>query len=519
MRRRSARPLIVGLALTGAALGGVPALMRERGWKPWVELAGGGDPQRAVVRLEESLGTLGVLFGGGLSVDTPTQEFIGGLRASLASFDLESFHALLPESDGEWRRVRIVGARQGTAYQVSQAGPGTPAEIDPSGPLGGQFGDLLLQARTRPLSRADRTNYVGALDLGLGVGQVGWQQLLAGMRETGRLLASGDPAAPSSTRDNQRRASAETRLRILEAHPRLRPEDVEVLGVLWEAYPSSSAYMATLGSVEDVLVYDPTGQGEFQQLRLRLRLDPQRLETRFPDLAEFLGELGPLFKGELLFRDAQQRNLLRLQFDTEKLEVAIEGFLRDGRLLPVGRDGRVVLDPPAPPPGVPVTFSALGHSTFNVNGIETKVRDLVLESTYLEHPAGADLVTTITRAPAVAVSGSAYGFLPTWAIDVVIPGNMEELTREFLSTACTGNQGRGVTFCLQSRQHGRDGPATLRTFGSCEILNSLLVQIAARIANEKLLPSAAAREQLWTIFQEAHQSFLADFQVFKDQVR
>lgn len=511
--------LLLGLTLGGAALAGVPTLMRERGWAPWVVLAGGGDAQRAATRLEESLGTLGVLFGGGLRVDEPTREFVSGLRGSLASFDLEGFHALLPEQDGAWRQVRIVGRREGSSYQVSQAAPGTATAIDPArGALGSQFGDLLLQARTRPVAREDRTNYVGALDLGVGVGQVGWGQLLAGLRETGRLLASGDPAGPGSVRDNQRRASAETRLRILEAHPRLRPEDVEVLGVLWEAYPHSSAFAATLGTVEDLLVYDPKGTGAYQQLRLRLRLDPARLETRYPDLAEFVRELGPLFQGELTFRDAQRRNLLRLQFDTGKLEVAIEGFLCDGRLVPVGHDGQIVLDAPSAIPGLPVTFTAEGSSTFNVNGIETRVRGLELRSTYLEQPLGADLVTTITRPPVVAVSGSAYGFLPTWAIDVVIPGNIEELTREFLTTACTGNDGRGITLGLQARQAGPQGAATLRSFGACEVLNSLLVQLAARIANEKLLPSEAARGQLWAVFQEAHQAFLADFQAWKDQL-
>lgn len=510
----------LGLALVGAALAGAPALMRERGWAPLVALAGNGDPQRAVDRLEESLGTLGVVFGGGLRVDAPTQEFVDGLRASLGSFDLESFHALLPETDGDWRRVRIVGGRQGETYQVARAGAATPPAIDAAGPLGDEFGELLLQARTRPAPRQDRVNYVGALELGLGVGRVGWPQVMGALRESALLLASGDPAAKSSTRDRERRASAETRLAVLEAHPRLRAEDVEVAGLLWEAYPRSAAYLASISSLEDVLVFDPSGRSQVQQLRLRSRLVPEKLQARFPELAEFLGEIGPLFKGELLFRDARNQNLLRLLLDTEKLEVTVEGFLHEGRLVPIGPNGLPALDGPAGAAGVPVTFSALGTSVFNVNGIETKVRDLVLQSTYLERADGADLVTAITKPPVVSVSGSAYGILPTWAIDVVIPGNMEELTREFLTTACTGDDGRGVTLSLRSRQQGGpDGPATVQMAGSSEILNSLLVQLAARIANEKLLPSDEVRAELWTIFHEAHQAFVKDFQAFKEQVR
>ena len=519
MIRATRRTWTLTLIFGTAVLAGSPALMRERGWAPWVALVGGGDPKLTVERLEESLGTLGVLLGGGLKVDAPTREFIDGLRKSLGSFDLEGFHEMLPDSEGAWRKVRIVGTRKGDAYEVGRADPKTGA-IDPHGPIGASFGDVLLEARTRPVQRPDRTNYVGMIDLGVGVGRIGWPQLLSGLSETSRLLGSGDPGSPHATREAERRAAKETRMRVLEAHPRLRGEDMEVVGLLWEAYPRTSAYLATIGSVEDVIAYDPNGKGEFQQLRLRMRLDPTRLEARFAELSEFLAEMGPLFKGELLFRDAQNRNLLRIQLDTEKLEVCVEGFVRDGRLLPVGHDGRVVLDPPPTPAGVPVTFNAVGHSTFNVNGIETRVRDMVLRSTYIEHAGGCDLLTEVTQPPTVAVSGSAYGFLPTWAIDVVIPGNMEELTREFLTTACQGDDGRGLRLALHSRQAGgKNGPATVQVCAQTEVLNSLLVRIAAQIANEKLLPSAEVREEIWTVFAEAHQAFLADFQEFAAQVR
>ena len=52
---------------------------------------------------------------------------------------------------------------------------------------------------------------------------------------------------------------------------------------------------------------------------------------------------------------------------------------------------------------------------------------------------------------------------------MVIPGNMDDLAKEFLETACGGNEGRGITFGFHVRQAEAGGPGTFAV-GCLEVL-------------------------------------------------
>lgn len=505
MARRSALVALFALTLAGGgALAGVPRLVCGRGWAPLVEL-GGGEPAVAIDRLTAALAAMRSVLHG-LSVDAPTREFVDELRGSLDDMDLEGLHELLPLREGEWRRVRVMGRREGEAYQVRLAPASAAAAIDPRG-FGARTGDLLAQLGTKPSGG----NYVTHLDAGLGVGAVGWPQITDCLAEAARLAASGDPRAGAA--DMASRPDPATRLRVVETHPALRAEDIEVLAVLWESFPHLAEVLLDVGRVDDVIVFDPRGTGQFQQLRLSGRLRPDLMEERYPELSEFLADLGPLLDARLRWVDAQGRQLARMSIDTGALSLTLEAFVRDGRLLPVGPDGQVVLDAPATTDG-PTVVKGVTDLRFNMNGIITEVRGLELDGAYARRADGADLTGRISRVPTVAVSGSAFGFLPAWAIDVVIPGNMAELTTEFLTAMCRGDGGRGASFALRARQAGQGGPAVLALSGQVEVLNSLLVRIGFQVANQKLLPDEDVREEVWDLFTRLHGAFERDLDQF-----
>lgn len=509
MARKSTLVALLVLTLTGGVLAGVPRLVRSRGWAPLVRL-GGGDAALAIERLGEGLAALRAVLHG-LTVDAPTMAFVEEVRDSLGDMDLEALHDLLPLREGEWKRVRIMGRRQGESYAVRLAPASVAASIDPRG-FGARTGDLLAQLGTRPSG----ANYVTHLDAGLGVGAVGWAQITGCLAEAARLAASGDPRA--GVADDACRPEVATRLRVVATHPALRPEDVEVLAVLWESFPHLAEVLIEMARVDDVVVFDPRGTGQFQQLRLSARLRPDLMEERYPELSEFLADLGPLLDGRVRWVDDQGRQLARMSIDTGALSLTLEGFVRDGRLLPVGGDGQVVLDAPAAT-GSPVAVKGVTDLRFNMNGIVTEVRGLEMDGTYARRPDGADLTGTISRVPTVAVSGSAFGFLPAWAIDVVIPGNIGELTTEFLTAVCRGDGGRGASFALRARQAGDGGPAVLGLSGRVEVLNSLLIRIGFQVANQKLLPDEDVREEMWGLFTRLHGAFERDLHGFAAAIK
>lgn len=503
------RPLFIVpcLAASGLALAGAPELIRPRGWAPLVQLAGAGDAKKAVESLGLGVRTLhGVLHG--LDVDAPTRTFVTGLRESLDDFDLEGFHGLLPmaEKNG-WRRARVTGRLEGQRYLLRQA-PNGVRGVDPRGPFGARAGDLVAAVGACQAEKAWRLE----LDAGVGAGAIGWGQVEAAAAEALRLVASGDPRAPGACSDAGARPGTPTRTRIARTHPGLRPEDVEVLGVLWEAFPALAEVGLTVARVEDLAVFDPTGKAAYQQLRASLVLRPDLMEERYPELAEFVAGLGPLFKADLRWLDDQGRSLARAHVQTEQLRLTLEAFVLDGRLLPVGLDGQVVV---APQPAAS-RFTCQADLTFSVNGIVTTVRGMVAETVVTRGEGGAlDVVGRIKKKPQVTVGGRAFGILPTWAVDVVIPGNLEELTNELLGTACEhawDDGERGLVMALRARRAGDAG--TFTAGGRVAVLDSALIRFGARVAGMKLVPDDETREELWRLMGEVHGAFARDLAGF-----
>lgn len=519
MRRRPA--LVASLIVIGAgvAVAGVPLLVRSRGWAPLIQLAGAGDHAVAIDGLTTGMQTLRCVLHG-LSVDEPTREFVEELRDSLGDMDLEGLHELLPLREGDWKRVRVVGRREGQAYAVRLAP--VAATLDPGRGLGARTGDLLAQVATRPIATVDgNTNFVTQLQLGLGVGAVSWGRITSCVAEAARLASSGDPRC--GAKEAGARPDTATRLKVVETHPTLRPEDIEVLAVLWESFPRLAEVLIEVARVDDVCVFDPAGTGSYQQLRLSGRLRPDLMEERYPELSEFLSDLGPLLDARVRWVDAQGRQLARMGLQTGTLSLTLEAFVRDGRLLPVAHDGQVVLEEPAPTTaGGPTVVTAFADLHFNLNGITTEVRALQIDGTYAQGDGGAVLTGRVSRVPTVVVGGRAFGFLPSWAIDVMIPGNIGELTTELLTVMCRGDGGRGATFSLCARQAASasgGGASTLELSGQLEVLNSLLIRIGFQIANQKLLPDEDVREEVWDLFTRAHGAFEQDLASFARIIR
>lgn len=506
------RPRILVPALLLAGLGvawaGVAEHVALRGWRPLVHLAGEGDSAAATKQLHAGLDAFGVVLHG-LDIDEETLEFVGGVRDSLDSFDLSGFHESLPEERAGWRQLRVAGRCQDAAYEVRQARGDAPSRVSPVGPLGDAVGDLGLELRARPVEDAQGdVNYQLQLQAGLGVGAVGWNALTDFLSESGRLAASGDTRGHRG--GDQDRPSTKTRVRLLESHPGIRPEDIEVLGVLWEAFPRVGDVLLSISRADDVMVFDVKGNGSYQQLRMAAHLRPDLIEARYPELAEFVEDLGPLAHLQVVWTDARGRQLARASFETKTLRLSFGCFVRDGRLLPV--DQGVVVTAPEPPraDGEPVRFGSRLEITSQLNGIQTRIHGLEVDWTYTTQDRGGDLVAHVTKVPKVTMSGRAFGILPTWAIDVLIPGNLDELTREFLETACKGNEGEGITFAVGGKQAVDKGPGTLSVSAGVELLDSTLISLAMSIASQKLLPSADVRGDIHSLLVALEEAFAAD---------
>ena len=155
----------------------------------------------------------------------------------------------------------------------------------------------------------------------------------------------------------------------------------------------------------------------------------------------------------------------------------------------------------------------------DVNGICTEVKDLAFKVHYESGAKGMSSVIVCDEEPKVRVHGSAFGVLPTWAIDVVIPGNMEELTRSFFHVVTRGNGGKGMVIRADTRVSANSGVSVFDLDGEAEGLNNFLVRLGFKLARKKLIPPDDAIDDLAHYLRDGHAALTKDIEEFAAGVK
>lgn len=507
-RKRALGSVAVVVAGASVAWAAAPSL-RARGWAPLVCLAAGDGPEAralAVPRIRAALATLhSVLYG--LDVDDPTREFFNKVIDQLESFDLAALYETLPEAtDGGWRSVGFTGHEDGGKYVVRTVAPGAPAKLDPET---ARFGDVAFRFRSKHASGEGNDDFVGNGRTNLGLGTITWRQFLGAIGETIRLVESTAPGAPKG---DAPRPSPEALAQVKKDNPKLGPEDLEVIALFREGYPKVYEHLRTLYRTDDVLVYDPDEE-DWRQVHLVLGIRQDSAEQNYPALWKWIARWGALAQGRLEITDDKGRVVATFRFSTKDLSITLDAFFSHGKLCPV-EAGKVLVEE-----GYDLEATARAHHRdrwsfdMDVNGITTEIRDLCFKVDYEKTNDGMHTHIVCDEEPKVRVHGSAFGVIPTWAIDVVMPSNMEDLTRNFLRAVTRGNDGKGLVVDLDQRG-GKSGLNVLALENQAEGLNNFLVRLAFKIARRRLVPPEDCVAELAQFFRAGHNAFAADLEAF-----
>ncbi len=201
------------------------------------------------------------------------------------------------------------------------------------------------------------------------------------------------------------------------------------------------------------------------------------------------------------------------------LALTIDGFVAGGKLCPV-ESGKVLVEESVDLEAV-ATADRRDRWSFesDVNGICTEVKDLAFKVHYENGVKGMNAVIVCDEEPKVRVHGSAFGVLPTWAIDVVIPGNMEELTRSFFHVVTRGNGGKGMVIRADTRISANSGVSVFDLDGEAEGLNNFLVRLGFKLARKKLIPPDDAIDDLAHYLRDGHAALTKDIEEFATGVK
>jgi len=500
------RLFIVGVCLLAASITQASrSVTIDRGWKPALQLTGDGDSTRAITAMRGAAELWKVALQQ-TDVDSATDDFMKRAVESLKDFDLEGLYELLPDQNGPFRELRVHGARERARYVV-----GRPArssfEVAPDGTREAP-GDTSLVLRSRGVLASDGdTNYLIQARAGVVVGKISWPMVMAANREWLQLIASTNSPDPSPGA----RPMVATRMTAKQANPKLGSEDVEVVATLWEAFPRMSYLVSSLGRIDDLIVNDqPANVGGATHVRLMLAIDVSRMNESYPELANYLDDLGKLFSIDLDWVDKQGRTLASLHVESERLQARLELYTKDGLILPF-RDRQVFVNEPVDPRRGPLRYSTRVSSNFRMLGMYSHTRGGRMDWSYDPNTRGMELHGRMTKVPTVTVDGAALGILPPGLIDAFIPGDLRSLITEFLTTACNGNEGRGIALTVRFDQR----PTTVATIDAkfgIEALNNFLVKVGVGFFNDRVMPDEDVSADVTHLMIDAQGAFSADLE-------
>lgn len=503
------RPLGLAFVLTASA----PAMavspdVIHRGWKPSVEFSGAGDSKHALGKMREMAELQQVVFKN-TEYHKETQEFVDELWASLESFNLSKLYRMLPNEDGPWRQLTVVGGRDGEYYRL---GPGNSdsknTEVMNTKEIQ-SLGDMVSNVRVRELFSDAGTSYLIQNDLQVGIGAFSWDAVLGSGEEILRLAVEGDPRFGRNTKMAW---AQDYRMKVQAMNPALDERDVEILAPLWAAFPESWNLLTKLGQVDDVVVEDDAS-GSYQHLKASFALVPELVETNYPELASHLEGMDSLLNASIDIEDGNGR-LMRLTMDSRSLSGTIDAYVDGGRLLPV-KDGKVIANVPPVRLGEGRQYSAKVDSTMDILGVVTRMKGIETTIRYQPTARGAVIETSMTKVPEIYVKGVALGFMPTSIIDFFLPTNIDELMREFMTVAVKGNEGKGIVTQTEFSQLSLGELAMVKTGVSFEALNNFMVRIGMGIVSDRIVPDSDVSKDIHQLIYDTQAAFSKDLDSFE----
>lgn len=475
----------------------------HRIWHPVLSLGGQGEikagdakASRAVVKkIKESTKIVRALLDGKIKADETTKDFWEEVTEDLQNLDLDSLYEDLPlgPEDG-WRRLRLKGRWTGKEYSIVQAKNKASLALNVDKLPGVSLYEGALDFGSKPMNEGK--TYLTNLDAKIGLGETSVTQLLRMSHMTMRVVESEATISPGSKRT---RPSKSWRGSVLKENSTLNPHDVELLASFAQSFPKFFKALVPVFEVRDLVEFMPVkvaGTSGLCQVNFKMKCRNEALEEAYPEIHEYLEDLGPLIRVSGTLKDGQNRRLGSFSIDTGSQEICFRTLIRDGAVIPVDDMEKPVLNAALDPTAVRrLRFSVRANARFNVNGINIDIRNISLGGDYRRVRDDAMVTTRFKIPPQVTVSGQAYGVVPTWLIDVFIPSNIGELATNFLKTLTRGNGGRG--FEARTFIHkGSIGKSLWHLKQQSEILNNALIQIGARLMNHKIIPDEDTREEL-----------------------
>jgi len=444
-----------------------------------------------------------------LEVDPELQSRIQGLHSRLTSLDAANLYDILPYSDpdGSWRGVGIRGSAGSDSYSLKMFDPDISDWLTYSGKYGSLFsypgvdlGDLDLRSF---IKAEQKDTYRMAAEAQLYLADIPAQtvpRMLDGVLDTLWRHTGSDIASANGAKNKTQ----------------LNRPSTSILNGLTRDFPELVRIILEYFVIKNIISLKPDMPDDSVLLEISVLFNQKAFARNFPEIGKLLSELKDSIFFRIRLHDEYNRLMGVVEIDSINKEIMIQLRTRKGRLLPLtagsGHRNKVSF-----------SLTATGYQHFyiaydihlNIVGLRLNIESLPIALDYINQDDDLEIKVCLWQPPeAIKTRGWAFGFIPLWLINALIPSNVEEITTNFFRTLALGNNGYGTQINLKSLGM-REMKNHIRLQAATEVLGNGTIKLAFNMQRKMVAKQEALLKEIQALNNQFTEAFHRDYQRVK----
>jgi len=234
----------------------------------------------------------------------------------------------------------------------------------------------------------------------------------------------------------------------------------------------------------------------FTHFKLIMEFDFKNLKKKFPHLTYQLNRLESLFQFKLSFVNKRGNHILDILIDSQDKFLYLDFYTHQGKIIPYSDEGTPIFSDAFYPTKVTdYNFAMNVDIFFNIYGIKFRTDNIKINCAYQSRKNFGKIIFKLDEIPNTQVSGRAYHIVPTWFIDIMIPGNIDQLIDNFCKVLISANNSEGSYLRLLWDTHNPND-VFLYPHASSEFIDNFFILFGFQIWHEKFKMSDEAASDL-----------------------
>ena len=275
-------------------------------------------------------------------------------------------------------------------------------------------------------------------------------------------------------------------------------ENRKVLDLLLADLPSVSRFLNQYFAADSLLKDQNKNGKRVTMVILNGRINNRYVQNQYPYLAEYFDDISELGNIKMLFFNSSGSRILEINMESKTLLLYCKFYTAGGKMIPYStKDGNDELDFSkafALPTLSLYSFKILISFQAAIYGLDFDNKEITVNGIYSNKPGEGNLSFALKDFSKTSVSGGFSYLIPSWAIDLAIPGNLEELIYHFTIVLVHANQDRGSFLKLSWKKKPSAWNFSLRS--ESEFVDNFFIRFGLKVFNYKIRPSKLAGEEL-----------------------